>query len=227
MGFFAFSIPLILYSIYQWAVPVIIFTALLGFRWREGFWGNILSLGSVLFSILAAVGWWELLAYFVAVKFPKILFFADWMALWTIFLVSLILLESAHRFMSRVKVRFIPAVEYAGNTLAILLLGSALYGFYLFAEDISPLGDAAVAGETREKMIQDTIPVQIFRMLSAGNLSGFSEIRQFDVYGDFREQHLKRRQAIMSQMVGGENATVGFGGDADAVEKIKPETSKP
>jgi hypothetical protein len=160
-------------------------------RWKEGFWSNVLSALAVFFSALVAVGWWESAAVLLCQQVPWAIFLADSIALWTIFLVTLAVLNELTRLLSRVKVKFIVPVEKAGNALALLALFLGLYGFFLFSMDLSPVGenpDATVA--------DDSPQLQVLRLLTAGNLSSFTQPTQFDRNGEFRQYHLQRRKAI-------------------------------
>jgi len=219
MTLFAFSIPMALYHIYGWAVPIVIFTALFGLRWKVGMWGNLLSLGAVLFAFLIAVGWWENLAYFLAQQAPLLLFVADCIAFFTIFLVALLILDLATRSLSSVKVKYADMVEKVGNGVALFLLSTAVYLVYLFGS--TDLG--AVGYDHNTQVGEDTVTISALRFLSAGNLSGFMEVNQFDGRGDFRELHLKRRQALMLNMLDNadEGAIRGIQGNDTQVGKIK------
>ena len=213
-----------LYYIYGWVVPIIILAALFGLRWKVGMWGNILSLGAVLLSFLIAVGWWESLAYFLAKQAPMLLFVADCIAFFTIFLVSLLILDLATRHMSTVKVKYPETVEKVGNGVALFLLSSALYITYLFGSiDLGAVGEhhnvQLTAGE------QNPITVQALRLLSVGNLGAFNpdNVSRFDRNGNFRELHLQRRQALMLNMLnsGEEGAIRGVQGTDAQVERIR------
>jgi len=219
MTLFAFSIPMALYYSYQVAVPIVIFAALLGLRWKVGMWGNILSLGAVLFAFLIAVGWWENLAFLLGTNVPQMLFVADCIAFFAIFLVALLILDFATRSFSSVKVKYADMVEKVGNGVALFLLAVAVYAVYLFGSD-----DLGTVGEYHTVQAKgDSVTISALRMLSAGNLSGFIEVNQFDGRGDFRELSLKRRQALMSNMLdkASEGAIHGIQGDDKLVEKIK------
>jgi hypothetical protein len=185
-------IPLVLYKIYIVAIPLIILASLFGFRWKVGLWGNCLTCGAVLFSFLIAAGWWEDAAALIAGQAPALLFVADCVAFWTIFVVSLLILDTATRFISTVKVQYAGLVESIGNGIVIFFLCMALYGTFLFAEDIGPVG-----ARIDDAVPRDSGEIHMLRILSAGNLSGFSQGNQFDDTGKFRELQLQRRQAIM------------------------------
>ena len=203
MILFAMSIPVALYHIYVYALPLVILAVLFGIRWKVGLWGNCLTLGCVLFSSLIAVGWWEDLAHLLAKQAPPMLFFVDSVAFWTLFLVSFAILDTLTRFLSRVKVKYAEKVESFGNGAVLLVLFLALYGTYLFVEEIGPVGS-----HRGDEIVQaNTTSIQALRLLSAGNLSGFTQVNQFDSTGNFQNLHLQRRQAIMLSMQG-ENGTI-------------------
>ena len=185
------TIPQILYQCYVFGVPLSLAAAIFGFRWKEGLWGNLVALVCVLFSALLACGWWEDLACFFANQVPRMLFFADTIAFWAIFIVSLLILSEITRMVSRVQVKFAEPVEKAGNGLALALLFFAVYGVFLFAGDLEPVGYPEDASRGN-----GSVQISLLRILSAGNLSSFTNPTQFDRNENFRQNHLKRQQAI-------------------------------
>ena len=194
---FAITIPEVLYIIYGYAVPIVILAVLYGFRWKVGMWGNALSLGAVLFSALIAVGWWEDVAELLAGLYKPMLFLADCVAIWLLFLLSLLFLDTATRFMSTVKVKFNDIVENVGNGIVLFLLFLVLIRFTIFAN-----GHLGMVGEHHNIVLRDSpatnAAMSAVRMLSLGNLSGFTRQTQFDANGDLLQLHLQRRQAIMN-----------------------------
>ncbi|MDR3182187.1 MAG: hypothetical protein LBT89_04565 [Planctomycetaceae bacterium] len=262
------QIPGILFVCYGYAVPLVIYAAIFGIRWNEGLWGNIVSTGCVWFSAIVAVGWWEDVAELLCLRLPSWMFYADCVSFWLIFLITLLLLDSAVRAMSRVKVSYADPVEKVGNGAVLLVLATLLYTLFLFAENLSPVGDlidaehiavtlpdmkdllvtlpdnlkkkleskvsdkseldkairdmepatqqviisaiknneikgseiAFIRGATfKPEPPPDTFFIQALRMLSAGNLSSFSKPKptQFDMYQEFLQNQLMRRQVIM------------------------------
>ncbi|MDR0608650.1 MAG: hypothetical protein LBG58_00895 [Planctomycetaceae bacterium] len=187
----------ILFACFTYGVPLAVAAAIFGTRWREGFWGNILSVFSVFFSALAAVAWWEPLAVLLSTNIPKMLYLSDCVAVWLIFLITFMIISELTRMMSRVKVKFAVPIEKAGNAIALFLLFLTLYGFFLFAMDLSPVGENPDA-----PVPSDSVQIQILRILSAGNLSSFTAPTQFDAQGDFRKNHLERRKALMENVTG-------------------------
>jgi len=198
------KVPLYLYYSHDVVVPLIVFGALYGLRWKVGMWGNLISLGAVLFSFLIAIGWWESLAYFLAQQVPRMVYLADCVAFWTIFVVSLSLLDLATRFMSKVKVKYTDMVENIGNGVALFLLATSICITYSFAyHDLGPVGENHDFQLTEGQ--KNPLTFTALRMLSIGNLAGFTQVNRFDGIHDpgksLRERQLKRRQALMLNMI--------------------------
>jgi hypothetical protein len=201
MTLFAVSIPMVLYHIYGYAIPIVILAALYGFRWKVGMWGNCVTLGVALLSALIAIGWWEDVASLLAQQVPAMLFIVDCVAFWTLFIVSLLILDTATRFMSSVKVKYsdigICTVENVGNGVALFLLFLVLFGVHSFAS-----GHMGMVGEHPDVAVSENammkMTISLLNGLSTGNLSGFSQVNEFDAGGTLRDKHLQRRQALMS-----------------------------
>ena len=197
------DIPGILYQIYGYAIPIVILAVLYGFRWKVGMWGNCVSLGAVLFSALVAIGWWEDVAELLVSLWAPLLFIADCLAVWLLFLITLAILDTASRYLSTIKVKYNEQVENVGNGIVLFLLFLALWQFHIFANDnLGMVGEhAPPVASVEGPMINSTIGA--IRILSAGDLSGFTQTNQFDDRGNFLELHLQRRQAIMNSVQGG------------------------
>jgi len=210
MTLFAITVPEVLYEIYKYAVPPVILAVLFGFRWKAGLWGNALSLGAVLFSALIAVGWWEDAAQLLAGLYPPILFMADCIAFWLLFLLSLLILDTATRFLSSVKVKFNNTVENVGNAIILLHLFSVLFQVHTFAnghlgmvgEHYADRNKTPITVENNPNVSNPYASINLISLLSTGNLSGFSQVQEFDENGMLLERHLQRRQAIMNGMQG-------------------------
>jgi len=203
MTLFAVSILMMLYNIYGYAIPIVILAALYGFRWKAGMWGNCVTLGCVLFSALVAFGWWEDVAHLLAQQAPAMLFIVDCLAFWTLFIVSLLILDTATRGMSTIKVKYNDTVEKVGNGIALFLLFASLFGVHIFAN-----GHLGMVGEHSNAQVSGSAGTNaamgMIRMLSAGNLATFTPGNQFDDRGDFRQKHLLRRKSLMSNAASNE-----------------------
>ncbi len=183
----------ILYQFFLYGVPLAAVGALFGFRWREGLWGNIISTMNVIFSLLIAVGWWESLTVFLVGKVNQMLYFADFLMFWAIFLISLAIFSEITKQLSKVKVKFAEQVEYVGNFVSLAILSLVLLGGYNFSLDLSAVGE-----NDNASVASDSIQTQTIRLLSEGSLSSFTEPHAFPA--SFRADHLKRKQALMEQV---------------------------
>ncbi len=183
----------VLYMFFQYGVPLAAVGALFGFRWREGLWGNTLSTICVIFSFLIAVGWWESLTILLVGQVEQMLYLADFLMFWVIFLVSLAVFNEITMLLSRVKVKFAEPVEKAGNFVSLAILSVILLGGYMFSLDLSAVGEEANASAP-----SNSVQVQIFRLLSEGSLASFTEPRAFPE--SFRADQFRRKQALMEQV---------------------------
>jgi len=159
-------------------------------------WGNCLTYGAVAFSALIALGWWEDVAYLLAKQVPMLLFLVDNISIWVLFLVSLLILDTATRYLSTVKVKFNVYVENIGNFFVIGSICDVLHRFTIIAN----LHLGMVGAHYSEPI--SNIPtingsIMAVRVLSEGNLSGFTQVNSFHQTEDFLRLHLQRRQAIM------------------------------
>lgn len=183
----------VLYMFFQYGVPLAAVGALFGFRWREGLWGNTLSTMAVLFSFLIAVGWWESLTILLVGQVEQMLYFADFLMFWVIFLVSLAIFNEITLLLSRVKVKFADPVEKAGNFVSLAVLSAVLLGGYMFSLDLSTIGEEADASTP-----PDSVQVKVLQVLSEGSLASFTEPQAFPA--SFRSDHLRRKKALMEQV---------------------------
>ena len=186
------SVESVMAVLYSLGVPLALLAAIFGFRWREGLWGNTIAAFCVLFSMLFAVAWWEDLAGLLCQAMPSMLFLSDMVAIWSIFLLCLLILNEMTRALSRVKVLFLLPIEGVGNLIALAFLFLLMYNFFLFTEDLAPIGAAK-----DEQTKADSIAIQSFRMLSQGTLEAFVNPHPFDVHGELRRDHLLRRKELM------------------------------
>lgn len=153
-----------------------------------------------------AVAWWETIASMLSQALPSALFLSDLIAIWLVFLISLVILCEVTRALSRVKVQFAIPVEAVGNGVAVAVLFVLVYGFFLFTVDLAPIGENADA-----QAPSDSVAVKAFRILSNGTLQAFVAPHTFDGHGDgtngeFRTDHLLRRKALMKYCEAHENS---------------------
>ena len=186
-------VEIILYQCFVFGVPLSVAASLYGLRWQEGFWGNAVAVPMTLFSILIAVSWWEPVAALMVGQMAGMLYVADFIAIWVLFLIPFALMNEITRLLSVVKVKFADPIEKAGNGVAITLVFALLMGFFYFTLDLSPRGEEA----NDSPPSGDTVQVQMLRILTAGNLSSYFNPQQFDKDSQHRKVHFQRRQALL------------------------------
>jgi len=191
-------------AMFNFGVPLALLAAIFGFRWREGLWGNTIMAFCVLFSIFFAIAWWETVAELLCKAVPSMVFACDLVAIWTIFLVSLVILSELTRALSRVKVLFLLPLEGVGNFMVLVVLFLLMFNFFLLTYDLSPVGEKADATAPA-----DSVLIYTFRALSQGTLEAFNDPHPFDLHGEFRGDHLSRRQALM-KIAESKEATIPF-----------------
>lgn len=178
--------------IFVFGVPLAVAAAIYGTRWKEGLWGNALSAMAILFAWIIAIGWYESVAIMLCERVPAVFFLADFLSFWSLFLVSLLVIGEVTRTLSRVKVFFGDPIEKVGNGFVLTIILALVLGIYYFALDMSPIGEYADATAPSE----DTVQLKVIRMLTGGNLSSFTEAKEFDEDGGFRRNHFLRKQAL-------------------------------
>ncbi|MGQ9574306.1 MAG: CvpA family protein [Thermoguttaceae bacterium] len=103
----AFVFPLLL---------LLIFLLCVGFSFAEGMWSNAIRLINVVTAGLIAMNFWEPLARWAEENIDaSYTYFYDFLALWGLFVVSLMLLRLVTDTVSRVKVRFLRIADQIGS----------------------------------------------------------------------------------------------------------------
>lgn len=112
----------------------------------EGMWSNAVRLVNVVFAALLATNYWEPLARFAEEQAPTFTFFWDYLCLWGLFCVFLILFRGLTDFISRVKVRFRKIVDQIGSAFFGLWVGYVLVCFTMFTLHTAPLAERFMGG---------------------------------------------------------------------------------
>lgn len=123
---------------------IVIVVACLGFLYSEGMWNNGLRFINVVLAALLATNFWEPLANLAENKIhPKFTFFWDYLALWGLFALFMVILQLATRQLSEVKVRFLRIVDQIGGSAFAVLTGYVMICFITMSIHLAPLGEKA------------------------------------------------------------------------------------
>ena len=174
---------------------------LLGF---QGLWTNALILCQVLLAAMLASNVFEPLAGLLERGVPGGAFHWDFVALWGVFLTTLILLRLAGDFLSSVKLRFNRVLDLAGGYVLATWTGWLLICFLMFSLHAAPLARDPFGGgfQPQQRMFLRLAPDRIWlgfmQQASRGSLRRWSttdenETHVFDAEGSFLPRYAARR----------------------------------
>ncbi len=113
----------------------------------EGLWGAALMLINVMTAAMLATNFFEPVASALNKSQPSFTFCWDFLALWGLFAVSLLILRILTDKLSRHKVRFKKPVDIAGGVFFALWVGWVMVQFTLFSLHVSPLSRNFMGGD--------------------------------------------------------------------------------
>jgi hypothetical protein len=125
---------------------VIVFLVCVLMSLASGLWGNLLMAFNVLLAALIATNYFEPFAGWLDDQMKSYTFFWDFLAMWGIFALSVVLLRAITDTLSRVKVRFKKPIEMAGGLLCGAVVGWLMVCFTLFSLHTAPLGLTSFGG---------------------------------------------------------------------------------
>ncbi|HID78612.1 MAG TPA: CvpA family protein [Planctomycetaceae bacterium] len=169
--------------------------------YREGMWGNALNLVNVILAGLIAFNFFEPLAKWLEDIMPSFTLFHDFVALWLIFCLSLLVLRMATTYVSRTKVRFLAVADRIGSGAFALLVGWVMVCFTTASLHTAPLARKFLWGgfNPEKRMMFGLAPdrqwLGLVRMVSAAGL-GRGEEHRFDPNGAFIVKYAAFRSAV-------------------------------
>jgi len=109
---------------------------------REGLWSNCIKLFNVVLAAMLATNYFEPLADFLTVRMPTYTYVWDLIAVWGIFAVALIVMQTITDRISRVQVRFRKPVEMAGGIFLACWVGWMMVCFTAFTLHLAPMSQS-------------------------------------------------------------------------------------
>lgn len=116
-----------------------IFVGCVGVLYLEGMWGNAIRLVNVVTAALLAMNFFEPLASRLERSAPSYTFALDFLSLWLLFVVFMVIFRAATDMISRVKVRFLKIADQIGSAVLAALIGWVMVGFTLTTLHTAPL----------------------------------------------------------------------------------------
>jgi uncharacterized membrane protein YgcG len=180
----------------------VVFMACVGFLYTEGMWGNAVRLVNVVTAALLATNFWEPLADGFEKAFGSSLTYVwDFVAIWALFIVFLLIFRVATKFVSKVQVRFLAIVNRVGSGVFAAWIGWVMVCFTLMTLHTAPLKEKFLFGGFKpgENMFVGLAPDQLWlgfmERMSKGPFSR-SPPRVFDPNHKFIPTYAQRRAEL-------------------------------
>jgi hypothetical protein len=149
---------------------VIIFLVCLLMSLASGLWGNLIMVFNVILAALIATNYFEPLAGWLDGQMASYTYLLDFLAMWLIFALAIVVLRAITDMLSRVKVRFKKPVELAGGLVCGGIVGWLMICFTLFSLHAAPLGETFLGGgfNPGTNMFFGTAPDRLWGRFAAG-----------------------------------------------------------
>jgi uncharacterized membrane protein required for colicin V production len=130
-----------------WAIYLATFFAGMAMMVREGLWSNAISLVNILVSGLAAFAFYAPLAiYLDEMLNGEYTYLLDFVAIWALFVVSMVICRGATTIASKTRMRFKYPIDPVGGPLVGLVAAWALSAFVMATLHTAPMGKNAFSG---------------------------------------------------------------------------------
>jgi uncharacterized membrane protein required for colicin V production len=194
------------------AFLLVIFIACVASLYTEGMWGNAIRLINVVTAALLATNFWEPTARWLESQGPSFTYAWDFLALWGLFGVFMVVFRLATDFLSRVKVRFLNVADRIGSVFLAVLVGWVMVCFTTMTLHTAPLARNSWAGEFQpeKKLFRGLAPDRVWlgfmQKLSYGAFCHLgtelesNEETVFDPRGEFLPKYATRRANLEAHM---------------------------
>jgi len=181
---------------------LVVFLAVTALLARDGLWSGLVMLPSVLLAASLATAWFETLAAVLEKILPSYTYLLDFLSIWTIFCLVLLVLREVTDRVSRTRVKYRRPLEMVGSVLV-----AAVVGWVMVAFTAASLHTAAVPRD----LVQPTPESRMFFGLSpdrkwlswvrnASRSGPFSNVAHaFDKDADFILRYANRRQKLEAE----------------------------
>lgn len=125
---------------------LVVMAACAGTLYVEGMWSNAVRLVNVLFAALLATNFWEPLSRWFEDMAPTFTFFLDFLSLWALFCLFLLVFRALTDTISRVRVRFLKIADRIGAGFFGAWIGYVMVCFTMFTLHTAPLAERFMGG---------------------------------------------------------------------------------
>ena len=125
---------------------LVIFATCMALLYQDGMWGNAIRLINIVTAALLATNYFEPLAAYLEEMQPSYAYLWDFLTLWALFALFLIVFRAATDTISRVKVRFLALADRIGSVVFSAWIAWVLISFTAFSLHLAPLGREFLGG---------------------------------------------------------------------------------
>ncbi len=189
-------------------LALILFVAV-AMLYAEGMWSNAIRLINVVTAALLATNFYEPIARLLDSWAPKLTYVWDFLALWGLFALLMLMLRALTDQVSRVKVRFPERVDQVGSTFFALWVGWVVICFTLMTLHTAPLARNFLFGgfQPEQRMVFGLEPdrqwLGFMQKMSLGTFCRSATREEwrkqeyvFDPHGEFLPKYTARRAKL-------------------------------
>ena len=201
---------------------LVIFVACVAVTYTEGLWSNAIRLVNVLIAALLATNFFEPVARFLEGFMPDYKYYWDFPALWVLFAVFMMLMQTATNQVSQVKVRFLKVADQVGGGVFAVLTGWVVVCFTLMTFHAAPLAKNFLVEsfQPRQQMFFGLAPdrkwIAFTRAMSRGPLARSATAEEqanhaniFDPDRQFVYRYEQRRTEVEKERVASNASPTG------------------
>lgn len=126
---------------------LLVFVAVVLVLTREGLWSGLVMLLNILAAATFATAWYEKVAAFADERMPSFTYLIDFLALWGLFAVVLLVMRLVTDRVSRTKVKFLRQVELAGAPIVAVIAGWIMVCFAAASLHAAPVPRTVVQSD--------------------------------------------------------------------------------
>ena len=186
----------------------LVFVACFAALFTSGLWSNTLTLINVVTSALLATNYFEPLAGWLDKLAPSGTYVWDFLAIWLVFGVAMMVLRAATDFASTVKVRFLQPVDQFGGYLFACWIAWVMVCFTTMTLHTAPLARNFLGGafqpEPDSRMFFGLAPDRLWlswvHKESKGSFCRLRQLVPFDAQGDFILRYGSHREQFEKQI---------------------------
>ncbi len=184
---------------------VVIFAVCLAFIFNEGLWGAAVMFINVLLAAMLATNFYEPLATWATKQWPSYTYLCDFISIWLVFCLAMLVLRILTDALSRYRVRFKKPVDVGGGLFFAAWIGWIMMQFTLFSMHTAPLARNFLGGAFQSEpdsvmffgLGPDRNWMALMHTMSKDGSLGSGE--QFDPQGEFILKYGTRRKTFETE----------------------------